>query len=269
MYHKAIVTYMDILGFTTLIAQSRKNPDLISKIQRDLTDLKAKTSQGGRIHRTATGDVEQIFHSYSFSDLTVRCTLIPENVDLGDYLAWELMYVADMQMRLLRDRIFLRGGICLDDIAVEPKEEIIFGSALVKSYHLEKDYAVFPRVAIDRRLVFEAEKGIKYWSDHVHRGDDGTHFVDYLNGSAMVRYESMDFQESPADVFEAHRSIIVNKIENDNNGETPAPPRVRQKNMWLARYHNLSIQRFTRRMETLKVNIDLSSFLIEEKLLRF
>jgi len=72
-YRKAMVTYLDILGFSELIEKSRKDSGMITKIQNDLISLKTKSSQGGLTLGPFKGEPEQTFYSYNFSDLTVRC----------------------------------------------------------------------------------------------------------------------------------------------------------------------------------------------------
>lgn len=266
-YRKAMVTYLDILGFSELIEKSRKDSGMITKIQNDLISLKTKSSQGGLTLGPFKGEPEQTFYSYNFSDLTVRCSLLPDDVDLDHCLGWELLYVGVTQEKLLRDRILLRGGICLGEIAVQ-SDGIVFGPALVKAYRLESEYAVYPRVAIDRLLINEVRKqlGTKYRSDFVHQGDDGTYFLDYLFGAAMFSYELQNPKTSPSDVFTGHREVVVEKLQT---GIGKDAPRTRQKNMWLARYHNSSLDRFGERMRDVGKEFELSQMTIGEELLDF
>jgi hypothetical protein len=78
-YSRAIVSYVDLLGFGQLIRDSRKNPTQIAKILNLLIKLKAAAGTGGLIHRKEDGKPEEIFYSFNFSDLTVRCTLVPDD----------------------------------------------------------------------------------------------------------------------------------------------------------------------------------------------
>jgi hypothetical protein len=266
-YKKAMVTYLDILGFSELINESKETPAVIAKIQNDLINLKKKTSDGGLTYRNLKGQEEQIFHSYNFSDLTVRCTLLPEDADLNNFLSWELLYIGVTQERLLQDGVILRGGICSGEIAAE-SDSIVFGPALVKAYWLESEHATYPRVVIDRLLLKEArnQPGVKYWSDHVSQSDDGTYFLDYLYGTAMFSYELRNPEVSPLDVFGEHRKFVVGRLETDIRKKAP---RIRQKYMWLARYHNSSIERFNERMKDIGKEIDARKLAIGEELLDF
>src|SRR5438067_1265751 len=115
-YRMAIVTYLDILGFSRLIDETRSDPSRTAKIAEALSNVKEKTSAGGRIHRNDGGEKQKIFYSFNFSDLTVRCTIVPAGVDLGEYLNWELLYVSNIQLSLLREGVPIRGGISIGEI---------------------------------------------------------------------------------------------------------------------------------------------------------
>jgi hypothetical protein len=121
--------------------------------------MQENLSAGARVHRDSNEKVVKIFNSFNFSDLTVRSTRIPDDANIGDFVDWELFYLAANQLALATNGVLVRGGICIGDLFVRAGKTMLFGPALVKAYKLESEYAVYPRIIIDRDLIWEAEKG--------------------------------------------------------------------------------------------------------------
>ncbi|MGE5113688.1 MAG: hypothetical protein ACM3JB_22725 [Acidobacteriaceae bacterium] len=255
VYGKAMVTFIDILGFRQLIEVTRKESAKVATVAALLTSLKQRSSEGGRVHRTEDGKQQRIFHSFNFSDLTVRCTEVPNGASLPDYLNWELLYVGDLQLALLRERVLIRGGICLGDVFVDQERQIVFGPALVKSYRLESEYAVFPRIVVDRAYLASIESGSggRYWPEYVRQGDDGAYYLDYLYGTVLTSYESSAASEHPTTLLAAHRDVILAEINDDIRKKDE---RLRQKYMWLALYHNSTLARLSARFNRSGVNTE-------------
>jgi hypothetical protein len=116
-----------------------------------LTRMKPAAEQGGRNHGDVDGNYIRVLDAFGFSDLTVRGTEVPGAAELVDFLSWKSLYVGELQLAFLRERVLVRGGICFDDIAVDRERQIVFGPALVKSYKLESEYAIFPRIVTRSR----------------------------------------------------------------------------------------------------------------------
>jgi hypothetical protein len=263
-YKTAMVTHLDILGFSRLIQESRTDVAAVGRIVSVLRTVKEQTASGGRIHRNEAGDKEKIFYAFNFSDLTVRCTVVPDGVDLGDYINWEILYVGAIQLDLLRNNVLLRGGISLGQIFVEDRD-LLFGPALVKAYKLESEYAIYPRVVIDRDFLNEIDNrpGSRYWRDHVRRGDDGAFFVDYLFGTVLDNYATPE-TEPFLELLGGHRDAIVAAIADDIESKDE---RVRQKYMWLALYHNSTVERLAERISQIRLNA--AKFMIDDRFLKF
>jgi hypothetical protein len=265
IYNRTLISYIDILGFADLIKASRGEKSKIAKIANLLTTMRKRSAEGGRIHRRPDGEKETIFHSFNFSDLTVRTTRVPNNSNVADYVDWELFYLAETQLSLATDGFLIRGGICIDDAFVEPLGAVVFGPGLVKAYKLESQYAVFPRIAIDRDLIAEADtRGYKaYWEDYIRQGEDGAYFLDYLFGCSVTGFTVSDAPD-PKPRIEAHRKMIQEALENTFQDKDE---RVKQKYMWLGLYHNSTVKGLGSRFET-RLSGKSAEFLVPEKLLR-
>jgi hypothetical protein len=265
-YRRALITYIDVLGFRELIEKSRKDPGQVGHIADLLGIAKNHLSSGGRIHRDDAGRPVRIFYSFSFSDLIVRCTEIPHDANIGDFVNWELLYISDKQWELARNGVLLRGGMCIGNIYVD--SNFVFGPGLVKAYELEANYAVFPRIIIDRDLLhkFEKEPGTLFWHDYITRGEDGAYFADYLFGAFLG---DLGFGEGvdPWVMLEAHRDQIQKAI---CTGRASWAERVKQKYMWLALYHNSTVRRLRERMSSSSANLArLDQCFISDSLLMF
>src|ERR1700676_4089621 len=89
-YSTSLVSYIDILGFGDLVNGSRPDPATISKLVSILTTLKGELASWGRHHRNREATKAKVFHSFNFSDLILRSTLVSDRADLGELIEFEL-----------------------------------------------------------------------------------------------------------------------------------------------------------------------------------
>ena len=125
---------------------------------------------------------------------------------------------------------------------------IVFGPALVRSFLLEHDYAVYPRIVIDPALMQTPLPGL--WRDQIRRGEDGIHFCDYLFLGFFDRYDHAEGL-THWEALQNHKQAVERQLELARE----KPPRVKQKIFWLANYHNNAIDRITERFK----NVDMNS----------
>jgi hypothetical protein len=268
-YRTALVTYIDLLGFSDLIQDSRANPSTVQKVLAIAKIVKEEFSAGGRVHRDAEGRKERIFSSFNFSDLTVRCTVMPDGSNVGDFVNWELFYVGEKQLALAQQGVLVRGGLCIDQIFVDNEAKIVFGPALVKAYKLESEFAVYPRIVVDRDVIWATERpdSTLLWREYVQQGEDGAHFLDYLFGTFMRDHDFRDRSEfDPTACLAAHRDMIESFIEHEIPKKSE---RTKQKYSWLARYHNNAIKRIRERFSATGSSVNFDQFSISSGALRF
>jgi hypothetical protein len=246
-YREALLAYIDILGFRKLIETSATNPSVASTILKILRDLKTQTSGGGRIIREQGKERPvSIFRAFNFSDLTVRATFIDTRTDYVDVLKWEFLYLSAIQVTLTCQLdIVLRGAISIGQISMEPDkaidDEILFGPALVRSYLLEKDVAIWPRIIIDSAVIHNAKQNHRsLWQEYIHKDEDGQLFVDYLFGAAtdgllVTEGKSLTLEET----LKAHKDSIERKVSNLIDEDA----RIFEKLRWLVSYHNGVVRR--------------------------
>jgi hypothetical protein len=231
-YKSAIVTYLDILGFRQFVENNKTTPDKILSLLRlakGVTGTLAFTFQQGKIKSRTV--------SQTFSDLIIR-QLEYNEADFVNQLSQEMDTLANMQFRLLvsKGRTLIRGGMSEGHCYME--DGFVFGPAMVRSYELEQS-AVFPRIIIDRNLIRELRDGItEAIQSMIRQGEDGIFFIDYFN--TVVRSHSVILTpEQGHEMLSQHKAAAEYKLKQ-LSGEKDS---VRQKAVWLAKYHNSVIER--------------------------
>jgi hypothetical protein len=246
-YREALVAYIDVLGFRKLIETSAVKPSTIPTVLNALSELKQQTSGGGRvIHEEGKQRPTSIFRAFNFSDLTVRATYIDTSSNYIDILKWEFLYLASIQVRLTCQLdILLRGGISIGQISMEPDnavaDDILFGPALVRSYVLEKNVAVWPRIVIDAPVIEMAKKYKgSLWPEYYRKDVDGEFFLDYLFGGVKDGLLVVGNRSpSSTETLQAHKDNAERKIKDLADKDA----KVLEKLRWVSSYHNDVVRR--------------------------
>jgi len=186
MYEKAIVSFIDILGFKELVENS---PPEVVKSALDLVNRFARPKV-----EDEDLDFSFVAESISFSDCIVRVRRTEKEPNLSypaGLVFYEIIDLLHAQGELLNQGILLRGGIAYGDIYFNKNQ--IYGPALNQAYELEAKYAVYPRIVLAPVLFKETksnkllkseshtyEMELEYIERLIKQGDDGLWFVDYI-----------------------------------------------------------------------------------------
>lgn len=245
-YVKTLVSYIDILGFSSMVDRSRREPSEIAKLSDRLTAMKRVANENTE-HRRASGEkIEVIFNSFSFSDLVVRCTQIGGEPPWFILLMAELHYLASRQVMLAEEGVLVRGSITTGSLLVDPDENLVFGPALSRSYELESKKAIYPRIVIDQELGREAMKSVPLLFDNlIHRGEDGTFFLDYLCTILTAQLNPPMAADRRARHVRDHGVMIERALRDP---ATHRDESLKQKYTWLALYHNAAARRIEERL---------------------
>jgi hypothetical protein len=271
-YRKAVVTFLDILGFREMIEESRKHATTIVQILQILKKLKEDTDAAKRIHIGRGRKIKRIYYGLNFSDSLIRITFVPPRQDIVQYVNSELLFLAGIQAEMTTEGILLRGGMSVGPIYLhshaEPgtQDEFMFGPAFVKAYELERK-AIFPRILVDQsviRLTKNIRRPAIWTATYMGRTDEGLSLIDYLHGEFIGWNNHTDEHQKGDELLLRHKGATEKKLaELSVKGES-----VLNKAIWLALYHNWVIQRLTddapflaQRISSLKI----SSKLIAEK----
>lgn len=244
MYKKAIVTFLDILGFRQIVADS--NSGKINSI----LDIVKRAATPQKIDGLLFDQEDIVFYNPEtivFSDSIVRVRRIDSDENLKYPIGLmfnELLDIVHAQAGLIDFGILIRGGIAFGDISID--ENRIFGPALIRAYDLESHFAKYPRLVLDPLLLKEYKEnkllkkhGHTYEQDSEHvkglirQADDGLWFVDYARA---VKTE-LDEPKMYLIFLRRHRDLILNASSKfkELNKEM-------EKYVWLANYHNALIR---------------------------
>jgi len=235
MYQKAIVTFIDILGFRDLINKSEWGAVL-----KALNKIEESTSPVSLNDEQETDDRAQVV---SFSDSIVRVRKIETEANINypmGLLFQELISLVHAQGELIDFDIIIRGGVSIGEIFIS--ENRVFGPGVIKAYDLENKYAKYPRIILDPELISEYKNNkllkAKWHSideeseiliDLLKQGDDGMWFVNYAKA---IETELDDIDMYPI-FLKRHKEVILAGAayhEKLNNALS--------KFIWMAHYHN-------------------------------
>ena len=267
-YRNALVTYLDILGFSAEIEKSRKDPQRVARIATILRDFKSMAKLPEEYRQDQTNKEE--FRFFSFSDHIVRLRVVDDS-SVKPSTAKEIGFLAFLQLELLtREQVPLRGSVCCGSIYFD--DDLLFGPALVQAHAIESSFAVFPRVVVDRDLAREHVVD-RPGSEYLRRGEDGVYFVDYLFGF-MTDAFIFHVPEDRVERIKEPRDFILHAIEKihaDRKDSGQLSSRIRQKYLWLALYHNATLLRLRDALDEIKREKDgaFDSWLIPEDKLGF
>ncbi len=233
-YTESVVTFIDIMGFGTLVA----NEANFQKIDRILGRLR----NVAQFEAFETKAHEQ--RSTCFSDCCVRSTpIIKSNGESNRFgiLAHEVLDLVHTQLDLIgSESVLMRGAITIGPLIHE--EDKVFGPALERAYRLETEAAQYPRIIIDPHIIRRArltqdlgashhdpDQDIAYLMDFLKRDRDGLYFINYLHLSSS----ESDGYEEQLFLIQKHKELII--AGATAHGERPS---LAIKYNWLIEYHN-------------------------------
>jgi hypothetical protein len=263
-YRRAIVSYVDILGFKKLVEDSEHAPEKVAQIGELLQAAKDELRFNPPHLVDFSPSDPRTFFAQNFSDLTVRVRFV-DNISSTKQAVSELQYLAGTQLTLMmRNDLLIRGGMCEGDIVASTG--VTYGPALVKAYALESEYAIYPRIVVDRRLAAALlDLNDESITGMLERGDDGAYFIDYLFASVVFDLIADEWRDA-REKIEDHRNFIQREI---GDGIHAKPERVKQKLLWLALYHNATLHKLSTHTRTEHASNRLDGLEIPAASLRF
>lgn len=161
-YEECFVAFVDILGFSNLLKNTKKLSDLaplFSLLQLIQDNAKRKN----KIVLTRFSDsFFVIAPKDAFGELLDFLSCFSMNLLTNSWQQIDKVTVEQMECRLLR------GGVCYGKVfslksylqkkqlEVQELDDLIVGPAVPKAYELESQSAVFPRIVIDENTVKKA-----------------------------------------------------------------------------------------------------------------
>jgi len=142
-----------------------------------------------------------------------------------------IIQAASLQLELVEDDWFLRGGLALNDVHV--RDGLVFGPALIDAYDVERRQAVHPRIVLSAAAVESQRKALDDYGEPTESPENGLLLQD-TDGLVFIDYLSLVFDEvDPHPVLLMHRDRVISRLERHRSN-----PRVWEKYRWVAEYHN-------------------------------
>lgn len=223
MYEKRFVAFIDILGFTEKVNESRSDASIEEQLNRCMKFIEEirqiKTEAFGI---DTKNDEIQIS---TFSDSIVIS--YPEKHPGG--LFDILMTISNLSCSLAFEGFFVRGGLAYGDLY--HNNRICYGPAFLSAYELEQ-IAVYPRVILEKGIIEKCVSNpdacfnLQSDEDKYLRGMVGVDFdyqyIDFMNNSSEICEFACDQYEWARKVGMFIKQGIMSKRE-----------KVRQKYIWL------------------------------------
>lgn len=209
-------------------------------------DLRRSLEELDRLSWFLHSDTEQQWQRMlTFSDNVVVGMPLNSKMFEDDGGLHDLVFSAAWyQLNLALLGRFMRGGLAFGPLYMD--DRTVVGQALVDAVALESTLAVHPRIVLDQdctglALAVMDQYGSAAFAEsptnaYLLVGPDGLVFVNYLMG-VLDTGETVHTARSG---LERHRDAVSEQLANDTH-----PPRVRQKYVWLADYHNFFCREFT------------------------
>jgi hypothetical protein len=235
-YEERFCAYIDILGFTELVASLRKEPTKVETIKRILD----------RVHNhdrhTPVELAGSNFRTQSISDAVALST---NPTILGFTIL--VRVISDLFLDLLAEGYFIRGAICKGPLYHD--EVMVFGEAFITAYRLESEVALYPRVMVTKTVIDEAfgpEYTVQYRKfdyEPVMPASDGPFFLNILRDLRGILHDFMLARGNESDAARYYPLALepymkMHKVLQQKLIESVDTPRHFEKARWFAEYWN-------------------------------
>lgn len=176
LYEDRVVSFVDVLGFRSLLARMPNEPDLFETIRGALESI--------REHGISSRQAVLLDKSYLPTGL--EATGFSDCYTVSARKGSELLIVnltRQLVLCLLEAGIISRGAIVIGKLYHQ--HPVVFGQALVDAYELETSATHYPRVLVTEQVVkcirHLDEKYSTTYSDGIIKDSDGCWFVDVFH----------------------------------------------------------------------------------------
>ncbi|WP_342533283.1 hypothetical protein MHB40_20150 [Lysinibacillus sp. FSL K6-0057] len=170
-----IVAYIDLLGIKSEMNKGNKEQQLAMNKLYNLYTHSIDTT------RMIAWEENKEINFKIFSDNILISRKLSKDNDKRKLEVKTLIYcVAHFQALAASDSVgwLLRGGIAIGQLFVD--DIMVWGQALLKTYDLESNIAIYPRIVLDSTVVNEVQKNDEL-SDFIRKDFDGVYFLNYLS----------------------------------------------------------------------------------------
>lgn len=180
-YEERVVAFIDILGFSDLVAHSSGNIHSLCRLTSALDAFY------NLLWEYEADGIKSSFAFTQFSDSIVVSAL----ADSKDSFEMVQQLLRGIILLAFDYGIFVRGGIAKGQLIHD--ETMLVGPAMVEAYRLESKAAIYPRVILSEELKLEFDEGVaKYIENYTtlegipaqnfifSKDEDGWWYLDYI-----------------------------------------------------------------------------------------
>lgn len=143
-YKKGFVAFIDVLGFKDMINNS--NQENNDKVENYLNIVNEQLKKLDELNN---------FKSIVISDSIILSMEISEKDIEGNIGTLSLLCnaIKTIQQNLAKNDIWLRGAVSYGDIYFDNERKQVIGKGYINACLLESNYAIYPRVILDNKIV--------------------------------------------------------------------------------------------------------------------
>jgi len=253
---KSFCAYLDVLGFSQKIKENN-----IAFFNLYLATLDNEIKYLSDMHDLNGNQGFKGFELKIFTDNFVLGH--PWNDEFGESELGNIFEIlSHIQFGFAKKGIFFRGAISVSELFMD--QNIVLGPALIESYKLESETAVFPRIILSKDVEKIVHEHINYYKPPTDSYQskqylidiDGNYFVNYLY-IILYQFSTPTIGKVILELNKHKKPIITNLKEHRNNFK------LFEKYSWIAKYHNFFCDTFVAKQYT---TIDLSKVKIPNTL---
>lgn len=255
LLRKSFCAYIDVLGFSEKIISN----DLVF-FNTYLNALHKELKHVENMHHLSGKEGFKSFELKIFTDNFVFGH--PWDDEFGESELGKIFDVlSHIQLTFAKSNIFVRGAISVSDLYMD--ENIVLGPAIIESYKLESEKAIYPRIILSNEVVEIVKKHIDYYAEHDYSPQskeylvdiDGFYFINYL---FTLFYDNDYPEEVIVNELTAHKNAVLDNIKRFTDNF-----KLFDKYSWTAKYHNYFCDNFVLPRFP---DIELDEIKIDEKL---
>lgn len=251
-YSKRYISYLDILGFKSLVEKTETDPDELEAVAQAL-EWVAMHKESFEPLFSGQDDVLRDRRFYMFSDSICQTVSVT-----NDSLLALFESISGLCRSLLRRAVLVRGSIVLGEVYED--EQIVFGPGLIHAYMNENKVARYPRILVSEEVLHHARsvdyvvpgRGKMVLSDKVIQDADGQWHLDWLLHIHRI-YEpgTKGFRIDSPENYALFKEAVQYLLENHASDQA-----IQEKIHWFANYFNEVVMR-GRKLNVLGSNSDI------------
>lgn len=214
-YKDKYVAFLDIIGFKSIVSKSVNDNKEIEYIKKIIKILR-------KVGKNKSYTITQFSDSLVISIDSKRKNALQNLINT----------ILDISIQCFKIWYMLRGGITKGKLIHE--ENFLFGPAMNTAYELESEYAVYPRIILDPKIVpLSCEK-------RINKDFDGLYYIDFFNSNVLTKKSKNELES----FIHGVRDLLKNNKRCENLS-------IQQKYDWLKNKYETFLTQNIQKIEKL------------------